>query len=103
MGLDGEASHTLHLFLGSTLMTDRFKFWHISQNHKETIQDWEVRIRQAGSLYEFDFLIDIMCRDKNVFGLHDTTIRTELLKLLRPDGTPKVMSDVIISYTVAIR
>jgi len=37
-----------------------------------------------------------MCRDKFVFGLHDTTIRTELLKThMRPDGTPKVMSDII--------
>jgi len=39
-----------------------------------------------------------MCRDKFVFGLHDTTMRTviELLKThLRSNGTPKVMSDVI--------
>lgn len=34
---------------GSTLMTDRFKFWQATQNPNESVQDWEVRTRQAGS------------------------------------------------------
>lgn len=39
---------------GSTLMTDRFKFWHASQNSHESVQDWEVKVRQAGNLCEYD-------------------------------------------------
>lgn len=79
-----------------TLMTHRFKFWHASQNRNETIQDWEVRIHQAGSLCEYGEITDIMYRDKFVFGLSDNTIRTELLKThLRPDNTPKALADVV--------
>ena len=81
---------------GSTLMTDRFKFWHSSQNQNETVQEWEVKIRQAGSLCEYGNITDIMCRDKFVFGLSNDTMRTELLKThLRPDGTQKAMADVV--------
>ena len=81
---------------GSTIMTDRFKFWHSSQNQNETVQDWEIQIRQAGSLCEYGQLTDIMCRDKFVFGLCDNTIRTELLKThLKPDGSPKTMAEVV--------
>ena len=37
-----------------------------------------------------------MCRDKFVFGLHDDTMRAELLKThLKSDGTPKSMQDVV--------
>ena len=37
-----------------------------------------------------------MCRDKFVFGLHDGTMRAELLKThLKSDGTPKNMEDVV--------
>ena len=79
-----------------TLMTHRFKFWHASQNRNETIQDWEVQIRQAGSLCEYGDITDIMYRDKFVFGLCNNTIRTELLKThLRPDNTPKALADVV--------
>ena len=82
---------------GSTLMTDRFKFWQATQNPNESVQDWEVKTRQAGSLCEYGPTTDFMCRDKFVFGLHDTSICTELLKThLKPDGTiPKSMLDVI--------
>ena len=83
-----------------TLMTHRFKFWHASQNRNETIQDWEVQIRQAGSLCEYGDITDIMYRDKFVFGLCNNTIRTELLKThLRPDNTPKALADGMRSKT----
>ena len=37
-----------------------------------------------------------MCRDKLVFGLHDGTMRAELLKThLKSDGAPKNMQDVV--------
>ena len=74
---------------GSTLMTDRFKFLHASQNTNKTIKDWEVWICQAGSLCKYGEIADIMCHDKFFFGLCNNTIRTELLKThLRPDNTP---------------
>ena len=37
-----------------------------------------------------------MCQDKFIFGLHDSDIRTELLKChLKPDKTEKALSDVV--------
>ena len=37
-----------------------------------------------------------MCRVKFVFGLHDGTMRAELLKThFKSDGTPKNMQDVV--------
>lgn len=81
---------------GSTPMIDRFKFWHASQNQCETVKEWEVRIRQAGSLCSYGESTDIMCRDKFVFGLGDDNLRTEQLKThLRTDGTQKTMADVV--------
>ena len=55
--------------VGSALMTDRFKFWNMSQTSHESVQDWEVKVRQAGSLCEYAALMDEMCKDKFVFGL----------------------------------
>jgi len=83
--------------VGSTLMTDRFKFWHASQATNETVQDWEVKVRQGGNLCKYGAATDHMCRDKFVFGLCNNTIKTELLKThLKPDGTEKAMSDVVV-------
>ena len=64
--------------IGSSLMTDRFQFWHSSQNNHESVQDLEVKVRQSGNLCEYGAATDQMCRDKFVFGLRDTAIRTEL-------------------------
>ena len=76
--------------IGSSLMTDRFKFWQSIQNTGESVQDWEVKVRQSGSLCEYEALTDEMNRDKFVFGLHDTAIRTELLKThLKSDKSKK--------------
>ena len=73
-----------------------FEFWNTHQNAHESLQEWEVGIKQAGSLCAYDALNDEMCRDKFVFGLHDGTMRTELLKThLKTDGTPKTMQDVV--------
>ena len=47
-------------------MTDRFKFWHSAQNMHESVQDWEVKVRQAGNLCEYGAITDQMCRDKFV-------------------------------------
>lgn len=44
----------------------------------------------------YNALTDEMCRDKFVFGLHDGTLRAELLKThLKSDGMPKNMQDVV--------
>lgn len=80
----------------SSMLTDRFKFWNNVQGTQESIQDWEVKVRQAGALCSYEALSDTMCRDKFIFGLRDSTIRTELLKThLRADNTPKTMTDVV--------
>ena len=62
--------------IGSTLMTDRFKFWHSAQNMHEPAQDWEVKVRQAGNLCEYGAITDQMCRDKFVFGLDQLIVDT---------------------------
>ena len=82
--------------IGSSLMTDRFKFWHLSQSSHESVQDWEVKIRQGGNLCNYGASADEMNRDKFVFGLYDTSIRTELLKThLKADQSSKSLSDVV--------
>ena len=82
--------------IGSTLLTDRFKFWTACQSTHESVQDWEVRVRQLGGLCEYEVYLDEMCRDKFIFGLHDENIRKELLKTHRkPDTTKKKMCDVV--------
>lgn len=82
--------------VGSSLLADRFKFWNTQQSSHESVQEWEVKVRQAGSLCSYNALTDEMCRDKFVFGLHDGTMRAELLKThLKSDGAPKNMQDVV--------
>ena len=82
--------------IGSSLLADRFKFWNTRQSPHESVQEWEVKVRQAGSLCSYNALTDEMCRDKFVFGLHDGTMRAELLKThLKSDGMPKNMQDVV--------
>lgn len=82
--------------IGSSLLADRFKFWNTQQSPHESVQEWEVKVRQAGSLCSYNTLTDEMCRDKFVFGLHDGTMRAELLKThLKSDGMPKNMQDVV--------
>ena len=81
---------------GSSLMTDRFKFWSLSQSPHESVQDWEVKVRQAGSLCEYAANSDEMCRDKFVFGVHDSNIRQQLLKShIKSDKSIKNMADVV--------
>ena len=82
--------------VGSSLLTDRFKYWTtMKQNTHETVQDWEVRVRQAVSLCDYQDSQDMHARDKFIFGLDCDIIRTELLKThLKPDGSAKTMSDV---------
>ena len=80
----------------TSLLTDRFKYWTTNQSPHESVQDWETRVRQTGSLCNYGALTDQMCRDKFIFGLHDSDIRTELLKChLKPDKTEKALSDVV--------
>ena len=43
---------------GSSLLTDRFKFWMSSQAPNESIQEWEVKVCQAGSLCAYGELSD---------------------------------------------
>ena len=81
---------------GSSFLADRFKFWGLNQTLTESVQAWEVRIREAGSLCSFGTLSDEMYRDKVIFGLNNDSMRAELLKThLKPDNTPKSMADVV--------
>ena len=64
----------------SSLLTDRFRIWISHQLPHESIQDWEVKVRQGGSLCEYGNKADEMCRDKFIFGLHQENMQTELLK-----------------------
>ncbi len=82
--------------LGSSLMADRFRYWEMRQGPRETVVDWEVKVRQAGTLCNYGDKQDEMCRDKFVFGLSNEMIRTELLKThCKADGTAKSMGDVV--------
>ena len=78
-------------------LPNRFKFWGLSQTLTESVQAWEVRIRQAGSLCSYGTLSDEMTyHDKFIFGLNNDAMRAELLKTnLKPDNTPKSMADVV--------
>ena len=81
---------------GSSLLSDRFQFWTSSQAQRESIQEWEVKVRQAGSLCAYGKLTDELCRDKFVFGLKGKHMRTELLKThVKPDNSAKTLSDVV--------
>lgn len=82
--------------VGTSMMADRFQFWNMSQKPQHSVQDWEVQVRQAGSLCEYGTVNDELCRDKFVFGLYDETMRTELLKThLKADGAKKRLPDVV--------
>ena len=81
---------------GSSLLTDRFKFWTSSQAPNETIQEWEVKVRQAGSLCAYGEPTDELTRDKFIFGLSEDRMRTELLKThIKPDNSKKTLQDVV--------
>ena len=54
-------------------MADRFKIWNIYQSPHETVQDWEVKVRQYGSLCQYTNMQDEMYWDKFVFRLHSET------------------------------
>ena len=67
-----------------------------NQSPHESVQDWETRVRQSGSLCNYGALTDQMYQDKFIFGIQDSDIRTELLKChLKPDKTEKALSDVV--------
>ena len=75
---------------GSSVMTDCFIFWTSKQLPHKTVQDWEVWVRQLGTLCDFGVNADEMCCDKFVFGLSQEAIRTNLLKThLKVDQTNK--------------
>ena len=81
---------------GSSLMADRIKFWCLYQSPNETVQAWKVKVRHAGSLCSYGAFSDEIYRDKFVFGLHNDTMRAELLKThLKPDNSAKSMADVV--------
>ncbi len=80
---------------GSSILANRYQFWNIEQSPNESIQDWEVKVRQCGSLCDYTAYRDEMCRDKFIFGLRDERIRTDLLKThLKANGEEKTMADV---------
>ena len=81
---------------GSSLLTDRFKFWTSSQTSHESIQEWEVKVRQASSLCAYGELTDELTRDKFIFGLNEDHTRTELFKThVKPDNSKKTLQDVV--------
>ena len=81
---------------GSSLLTDSFKFWTSSQTSHESIQEWEVKVRQASSLCAYGELTDELTRDKFIFGLNEDHTRTELLKThVKPDNSKKTLQDVV--------
>ena len=81
---------------GSSLSSGRFKFWTSSQTQHESIQEWEVKVRQAGSLCGYGQLSDEICRDEYIFGLNGEHMRMELLKThAKPDKSAKTLSDVV--------
>ena len=83
-------------FTGSSLLTDRFKFWMSSQASHESIQEWEVKVRQASSLCAYGELTDELTSDKFIFGVNEDHTRTELLKThIKPDNTKKTLQDVV--------
>ena len=44
--------------VSSTVLSDRSTFWNLRQNVQASAQDWEVKVRQAGNLYEYDATAD---------------------------------------------
>ncbi|XP_068703724.1 uncharacterized protein [Montipora foliosa] len=81
---------------GSSLLTDRYKFWTSSQGLHEFIQEWEVKVRHAGSLCGYGDVSYEFCRDKFIFGLNEDNIRTELLRThIKPNNSEKSLSDVV--------
>ena len=67
-----------------------------SQASHESIQEWEVKVRQASSLCAYGELTDELTRDKFIFGLNEDHTRTELLKThVKPDNTKKTLQDVV--------
>ena len=81
---------------GSSLLSDRFKFWTSSQTQHESIQEWEVKVRQASSLCDYGQFSDEVCIDKFIFGLNGEHMRTELLKThVKPDNSAKTLSDAV--------
>ena len=74
----------------------RFKFWMSSQASHESIQEWEVKVRQTSSLCAYGELTDELTGDKFIFGLNEDPTRTELLKThVKPDNTKKTLQDVV--------
>ena len=81
---------------GSSILTDRFRLWTSSQASHESIQEWEVKVRQASSLCAYGDLTDELTRDKFIFGLNEDHTRTELLKThVKPDNSKKSLQDVV--------
>ena len=96
MAVDGQTEGPLYGF-SSNIPSDRqVQYWTTNQSPHESVQDWETRIRQTCNMCNYAALTDEICWDKFVFGLHDSYIRTELLKYhLKPDKTQKSLSDVV--------
>ncbi|KAK2551056.1 hypothetical protein P5673_028114 [Acropora cervicornis] len=81
---------------GSSILTDRFRLWTSSQASHESIQEWEVKVRQASSLCAYGDLTDELTGDKFIFGLNEDHTRTELLKThVKPDNSKKPLQDVV--------
>ena len=81
----------------STVLPDSFTFWNPRQNVQDSIQDWEVKVRQAGGWCEYDTTAGELFRDKFIFGQLSQTTRTDLLKAYKKaDGSKKTLSDGVV-------
>ena len=85
---------------GGTVLSDRYSFWELKQLASQSIQDWEVTVRQSGSLCEYESMThpgEELKRDKFIFGIQNQEIRTLLLNDSKKlDGSKKKLADVVI-------
>ena len=80
---------------GSSLLTNCSKFWTSSQTSHESIQEWEVNVRQASSFCAYGELTNELTRNKFILGPNEDQTRTELLKThVKPDNSKKPQQDV---------
>ena len=70
-----------HFVGADTLMSDRYTFHEIKQQESETMTDWEIRVQEMAAPLEYGEMADQMKRDKFTFGLYNSNIRGELLKM----------------------
>ena len=80
-----------HFVGADTVMSDRYTFHEIKQQESETMTDWEIRVQEMAAPLEYGEMADQMKRDKFTFGLYNSNIRGELLKMNHKDKDGNVL------------